>query len=107
MNSHLVWLAHKSWQNSRANSRFSTLIYTLILVWLGFKVYLWDVRNFHARGRVHEKRVKRRLLEQIFCDILYDKNILLMWKKKQIIFGLGAKTLILTAITHETNEGQS
>ena len=35
----LVWPAHESWENSRANSRFSTLIYshllssTLILVW--------------------------------------------------------------------------
>jgi hypothetical protein len=54
VNSHatlvFVWLEHESWENSHANSRFSTLINshaTLVLVWLEHES--WE--NSHANSR--------------------------------------------------------
>ena len=46
INSRLVWLAHESWENSRANSRFSTLINSR-LVWLAHES--WENSRTNSR----------------------------------------------------------
>jgi hypothetical protein len=68
----LVWPGHESWENSHANSRFSTLINshaTLVLVWPGQES--WE--NAHTNSRF-SNLVIYRSREAIRYDLRFQSN---------------------------------
>jgi hypothetical protein len=77
LNSHatlvLVWLGHEIWENSHANSRFSTLINshaTLVLVWPWHES--WE--NSHANSRFSTLII---VWPMLYCTFTFSTQVLL------------------------------